>query len=31
MPIAAFYRYIAIDHGFSFPLCCFEVHRLLPD
>ena len=29
--MAAFSRYIGIDHGFSFPLCCFEVHRLLPD
>lgn len=22
---------VGIDHGFSFPLCYFEVHRLLPD
>ena len=29
--MAAFSRYIGIDHGFSFPLRYFEVHRLPPD
>jgi hypothetical protein len=29
--LAQFSHYIGIDHGFSFPLACFEKYRLSSD